>query len=65
MAAGSISTLVPDGQAAEEIHHAAAAHHGQCLLPGGRIAGRFDHRIGAALVFGQISDGVNHIGELR
>jgi len=48
-------------QTAKEVHNAAASDHGQRLLPGGGIAGGLDHGIGAALVFGQISDGGNDI----
>src|SRR5258708_32715961 len=40
-------------QAAEEIHNAAAPYHGESLLPGGWIARRFDHGIGAESVLGE------------
>ena len=38
-------------QAAKEIHNTTAPHHRQGLLPGGRIARRFDHGIRSKLVF--------------
>ncbi len=48
-------------QAAEEIHHAAAPDQPQRSLPRRRIAGSFDDSIWAALIFGVIADGFDHI----
>ena len=50
------------GQSAEKIDNATAANDGKGLLPSCGIAGRFDDRIGAALVFGERSDGGNDVG---
>src|SRR6267154_4964992 len=48
-------------QPAEEIHHAAAPDQPQRSLPRRRIAGSFDDSIWAALIFGVIADGFDHI----
>src|SRR5712671_309352 len=48
-------------QAAEEIHHAAAPDQLQRSLPRRRITGSFDASIWAALIFGVIADGFDHI----
>src|SRR5712692_385558 len=52
-------------QSTEKIDHAAAAHHGQRLLPGGWIAGRFDNGVGAPMVIGQTLHRRDHVRNLR
>src|SRR5260370_27719576 len=48
-------------KAAEKIHHTAAPDQPQRSLPRRRIAGSFDDSIWAALIFGVIADGFDHI----
>ena len=49
--------MVPLGRAAEEVDHAAFAHHGDGRLPGGRGGDGLDDDVGAAAVAGQRAHG--------
>ena len=51
------------GRAAEEVDHAAFAHHGNGRLPGGRCGDGFDDDVGAAGVEGQGARGGDGIGD--